>query len=152
MKIKLACTLFLFTSLYSFSQIDYKALIKNLENVTAETDLNTFFKGIPNDETYSGDLMFEDERFLMFYNVPIDKVIFSHGWSRFTMKLEPFDEKEDFETIKSNLINSYGEPEIDDNDTSIYYEWETASLQVQLGIRKEEGEFKAFENLEIQFK
>ncbi|ADV49976.1 hypothetical protein I2486_13155 [Cellulophaga sp. E16_2] len=153
MKLKLACTLLLFTSLFTFAQIDYKGLIKNLENVTAETDLKAFFKGIPSGENYAGDLLFEDERFLMFYKVPIDKVSFSNDWNGLSMELKPFDEKEDYETIVSNLIKSYGEPEIDDDDdTSIYYEWNTETLHILLSIRKEKGEFKAFDNLDLKFK
>lgn len=151
--------LLLFTTLIGNAQIDYKGLVRNLQEVTLDTDINEFFKGLPIEEEY-GDLKFNDERFLRFYGIIINKVKFSSGYGGKTMSITPFDEKEDYEKIKAKLIEVYGEPEITDRSRSIRYRWETEaqdiSLQIEFEEREEgtdtEAKFKSFDDFYITFK
>ena len=157
--------LLLFTSMFGNAQIDYKGLVRNLEDVTATTDLKDYFKGLPI-EKEGDDIAFNDERFLRYYGVIIKKVKFGTHWTGRQMEVTPFDEKEDYVRIKSKLIERYGEPEVDDNGSIIVYAWNDASKEIRLSITIEweaedeednlsgnfgEGEFKSFDELTITF-
>ena len=149
--------LLLLTSLFSYAQVDYKGLIKNIEDVTIKTDIKDHFKGIPFDLEY-GDLEFNDERFLRLYGVIINKVKFSSGWSGTNIDITPFDEKADYNKIKNKLIELYGVAETNVTDSRIKHNWETNDKLITLTINLEEedeqtlGQFKDFENFEITLK
>jgi len=141
----------MFTTVFSYAQIDYQGLIRNLEEVTVETDVKEYFKDLPLQEEYD-NLFFNDERFLRFHTVIVDKVNFSRGWSgRTTMRLTFFNEQKDYESIKKILFEKYGEPEIDERDHSIIYNWEMENKRIFLEINVEEQQFKSFEHLDITF-
>ena len=137
--------LLLLTSLFSYAQVDYKGLIKNIEDVTIKTDIKDHFKGIPFDLEY-GDLEFNDERFLRLYGVIINKVKFSSGWSGTNIDITPVDEKADY-VAETNVT-----------DSRIKHKWETNDKLITLTINLEEedeqtlGQFKDFENFEITLK
>ena len=142
--------LLLFTSIFGSAQIDYKGLVKNLEDVTIETDIREYLKALPYTLAY-GEIEFNDERFLRFHNVIIDKVRFKDSWSGKIMVMELFDEKEDYESIKTKLSTLYGEPEINERSESISYEWETDKINIDLEINTEDEIFISFDQLSITF-
>ena len=155
----------LLTSLFGYTQVDYKSLVKNLEEVTIDTDIKEYLKGLPFEESYS-DIEFNDERFLLFYDVIIDKVEFKNGWSGKTINITPFNEIEEYEKIKAKLIETYGEPKINVRRHRINHEWDTTDKLITLNINTQEeneneeesqeelkqGAFKEFEELSIYFK
>ncbi|WP_299219560.1 hypothetical protein [uncultured Aquimarina sp.] len=142
--------LLLFASFFSYAQIDYKSLIKNLEEITIETNLNEYFDELPSENRYD-DLVLNDERFLRFYSIIVDKVSFSSGWRGRTMTLKFFDESRDYESIKKILSEKYGEPEIDQRDNSINYEWKVDEKELSLNVNTEDGVFKSFDSLDVIF-
>jgi hypothetical protein len=141
----------LFTTIFGYAQIDYKKLVRNLEDVTIDTDIKTYFKDLPFEEMYD-EIQFNDERFLRFYGIIIDKVKFKNRRSGKTVSITPFNEKEDYDKIKAKLIELYGEPEIDNRDNSNSYEWITDKEKINLEIITEDGVFKTFDYLTITFK
>ena len=153
--------LLLFTSLFGYAQIDYKGLIKNVEDITYKTDIKAHFKGIPFNEEYS-EIEFNDERFLRFYGVIVNKVTFSDSWSGKVINIKPFNENADYEKIKAKLFELYGEPETSERTTRIRYEWETDNKQILLSINLQgeeeeeeetvQGVFKDFDSLTILLK
>lgn len=140
--------LLLFITLCGYAQIDYKGLVKNLEDITFETDIKTHFKGIPFKEEYS-QIEFSDERFLRFYDIIVDKVSFENNWGGRTMTMKLFNEKSDYNNIKTKLIELYGEPEINERSSSIFYEWKTDKVNTTLRIKTEEGKFTEFDELVV---
>lgn len=158
--------IFLFASFYSNAQIDYKALVRNLEDVNSSTDLKTYFKGLPI-TTDEEDVKFNDERFLRFYGVTVREVKFGNDWEHRTMSITPFDEKADYDTIKLKLIEIYGEPELDERGTTIVYNWENENKEISLSVNfawepddedailsehLNEAKFETFENVLIIYK
>ena len=158
--------LFLFMSVFGYAQIDYKGLVRNLEEINRTTDLKFYFKGLPI-ETEGNVIAFNDERFLRYFGIVIKKVKFDQHWTGKRMEITPFDEKEDFFKIKSKLIERHGEPEVDDNGSTIDYVWNDSKEEIRLSITMEweeddeernsnensgEGQFKAFDELTITFK
>jgi len=144
-------TIALFTTILSYAQIDYKSLIKNLEDITNETDLKEYFEDLPSSTEYD-NLVLNDERFLRFHSIIIDKVTFSNGWYGKTMTLKTFNKKEDYLKLKTELSNVYEELEIDEQSNSIIYNWKTTNKKsIQLEIELEEGEFKTIESLTVSF-
>jgi len=140
----------LFTSIISYAQIDYTGLIKNLEDVTIETDIKTYFKGVPFEEDYAG-ILINDERFLRFYDIIIDKVRFESNRGYKTMTLTPFDEKADYEKMKAKLIEVYGEPETNEGRSYISYNWKTDKVDISLRVDIEDEIFTSFDEVTIYF-
>ncbi|MBO0590995.1 hypothetical protein I2486_06195 [Cellulophaga sp. E16_2] len=138
---KLALTLFL-TSVVGYAQIDYDALVKNLEEITAKTDLPQFFEGL----SYSGtNYTFYDDRFLRFYDVIIDEAQIAYFVDELAIMITPFNKVEDFNNIRSKLIETYGAPELNDRGYSCDYRWDTNERSIVLSINKIDGEFNTFE-------
>lgn len=141
----------LFTSLFGYAQIDYKGLVKNLEEITAETDLTAYFNDLPIDDEYS-NIEFKDERFLRFHGIIIDDVEFKTGWSgERSLVITLFDEQEDYEKIKTKLTKLYGEPEIDEKNNSIDYDWKNEQEEIELTVKIENGVFTEFDYFAITF-
>ncbi|MCL5246619.1 hypothetical protein M4I21_12410 [Cellulophaga sp. 20_2_10] len=140
--------LLLLTSLFGYAQIDYKGLIKNIEDITLETDINTYFKGVPFTTEY-GDIKCDDERFLRFYGVLVDRVKISNTYKGKSITMNFFDEKSDYNNIKTKLIALYGEPEVNEGSSSIYYEWKTDNKSLMLRINTEDGLFTEFNELVV---
>lgn len=143
-------TILLFTSIFGYSQIDYKMLIKNLEDVTIETKAKVYFKDIPFEEDYTG-ILINDERFLRFYDIIIDKVSFNNNRGYTTMTMKPFDEKADYDTMKAKLIEVYNEPEVDEGNRYISYTWRTDKVNISLRVNIEEKAFISFDEVVIDF-
>lgn len=148
---KLTLLALLLTSIFSYAQIDYKGLVKNLENITIETDLNVYFEGLPIKQDSYG-ISFGDERFLQFHQIFVDKVEFDSSWNGKHMDITFFNEKEDYNKLKAKLIEKYGEPEENIYDNSITYTWDTDTEAIYLKIDKEEELFTSFDSFKITFK
>lgn len=141
----------LFITYSGYAQIDYKGLVKNLDEVTKTTDLKVYFKGLPVDISDS-DLEYRDERFLRFYGVIVDEVSFSERWTgNREMEIKLFNEKTEVDKIKAKLIALYGEPEVNEYDDAIRYEWITDEKNIVLTINLEKGQFKDVEDFTISF-
>jgi len=151
--------LLLFTSFFSYAQIDYKALVKNLEDITIETNLENYFKGLPVQSEY-GSIEFNDERFLRFYGVIVNKVAVNNNWRGISLEITPFNKVRDFEEMKNKLSNFYGEPETNESNNWIKYFWENDTKHITLSINlgdenegeKLKGKFKNFDDLTIFLK
>lgn len=158
--------LLLLTSLFGYSQIDYKGLVRNLEDVTINTDIKAYFKGLPI-ESDSDGIAFNDERFLRFYGVIINKVKFSDRWGEKKMDITAFNEKEDYVKIKSKLIEAYGEPDTDFYGRNSVFSWrnDTNDIRLSITFQRSSGDpdvdenddfvkrkFESFDSLTIIFK
>jgi len=150
MKIILFILYFSLTSL-GYSQIDYEGLIRNLEEIGAETNLEEFLAELPYTKNDYDEISVKDERFLRFYGVIVDEVNFENGYSGKEMTLSLFDEESDYEVLKAKFNELYGEPEADIRDNRESLEWETETKKIYLSIDKEKGSFKKFSNLRIRF-
>lgn len=140
--------LLLLVSLFGYAQVDYKGLVKNIEDITIDTDIETHFKGVPFTEEY-GEIKFSDERFLRFYGVFVDKVKIntSYGGKRITMHF--FDEITDYNKLKAKLTELYGNPDVNERSSSTYHEWKTESKSLMLRVNTEEGLFTEFDELVV---
>ena len=144
-------TIFFFISFFSYSQIDYKKLVKHLDTITVKTELKTFFNDIP--FKASGDeIKLTDERFLRYYNVIVDKVIFDNGWYGKRMQITLFDNIEDYRIIKTKLTELHGDATSENNSSSITHTWETDTQIIVLEVETEDNVFKEFEELTIKYK
>jgi len=145
---------FLIASTLSYAQIDYKSLIRNLEDITKDTNVNEYFKELPSVGTDKNSVKFQDERFLRLYGIVVDDVeLENYSWSGMRISIKLFDEEEDYKILKEKFTSLYGNPEIDDsNENELYYEWSSDEKKIAMSVELEEGEFLEFEsNLSIKF-
>ncbi len=142
----------LYFSSQSYAQIDYKALIRNLEDVTKETNLKDFFEGLPNNMS-KNEGEFKDERFLRLYGVVVDNVEFENSWSGRYLSISLFDEEVDYKIFKEKFTSLYGDPEIDDSyQDELYYEWSSEENRITMSVKLEEDTFLKFnDKLTIKF-
>ncbi len=145
-------TILLFLLVYNaaFSQIDYKGLVRNLEEITYETNIKSFFKGLKIRKKYgdSGDYLFEDERFLKFHGITVEKVEFSTNWKGDKeISITPFNNIEETQLFIKKLTELYGESKKNRHNNLI---WKTDLKTIFLDIENnEKDEFKKINKIEI---
>lgn len=140
--------LLLLVSLFGHAQVDYKGLVKNIEDITLETDIKAHFKGLPFTEEY-GEIKFSDERFLRFYGVFVDKVKINSSYEGKRITMHFFDEISNFNKLKTKLTELYGNPNTNQSSSSAYYEWKTDNKSLMLRVNTEDGLFTEFDELVV---
>ncbi|MCF6349878.1 MAG: hypothetical protein L3J23_02460 [Flavobacteriaceae bacterium] len=132
-----------------YGQIDYKGLVKNIEEVTYQTDIEEYLKGLKYKKNY-GDIVFDDERFIKYYGIVVDKVTFNVEWSNKNLSLELFNEEKDYIFLKEKLTELYGDAKINKSEDKITYNWTSTKKKIELNIKIEDERFSKFELLNIK--
>ncbi|MBL4746514.1 MAG: hypothetical protein JKY08_09135 [Flavobacteriaceae bacterium] len=135
------------TCLCTYSQINYKKLIRNLEEINFETDIEKFFKELrvnKSDDNYT----FKDERFLRFHGVIVDDMKYYTSYSlNKVIHITPFNNEKDALVLIKKLTQLYGEP------TDIIHHvlsWGNSKKTITLEIEKnEDNKFEKFREIEI---
>lgn len=140
----------LFIGLSLHAQIDYKALEKNIEEITVKTDLDSFFEGIPPADKYHID-GYADERFLRFYGVPIAEFKVKENWDHsLWLTLTPFDSKENLDKISAKLTKLFDDPIVETYGDFEKFRWKMEGKEIILATEIEEGVFSKFREIEIK--
>ncbi|WP_282053679.1 hypothetical protein [Maribacter luteus] len=141
----------LFLGYTGYAQIDYEGLIKNLEEVTAQTNLKTYFKDLPVDDRFDA-IRYNDGRFLKYYNVAIKQLKISENfYGEREVSITPFMKKEDYAKILTNLKAAYGNPIFYDYGASKHYEWITETKKIYLKDELNNGWNKKLSGIIITF-
>ncbi|WP_417786427.1 hypothetical protein [Tenacibaculum sp.] len=140
-----------FINILCYGQVDYENLIKNLDKITANTELAVFFEGLPFKKDISV-FNFYDERFLRFYDIVVDQVFIGYNFNgEKEIQITLFDENDDYKMIKAKLNKKYGKPKFIDRGLINYYIWKSNKQTVLLGVVIEDDKFKSFDSLTITF-
>lgn len=135
----------------SYAQIDYPSLIRNLEEVTFDTNFKTYFKGLSYEVGDYGENSFKDERFLRYHGVIIDDVVFDRSSWRNSLRLDIklFNEEEDYNFLLKKLTALYKDPEIDETETRKRYTWRIPGKEITMKINLENNKFASFDEFTI---
>lgn len=143
----------LFMGFSGVAQVDYSGLVKNLEDITIDTDLKLYFEGLPVVDYHNGNIFYNDSRFLRFYEVTISSVKFEKNReNQRRITITPNMVKKDYDLILANLIAVYGTTEIFDYGISKHYEWITDDRKIYLKNELDNGVYKKLSNITINFK
>ena len=149
--LKIVTLLLFFVSSFSFAQIDYNGLVRNLEEITKETDFKVFFKDLPveiNDE-----VSYNDERFLRYYGITVDKMEYRDGWNASYLELTFFNKASDYKKLVSKLTEVYGDTRPNNQEDSIGYAFGNDQMVITFDVELKDGVFSRFTNaLNIKFK
>jgi len=143
----------LLASTLGYAQIDYKALVRNLEDVTKDTNLKEYFEGLSSSSMNKSEGEFKDERFLRLYGVIVDDVEFESSWSGRYINIRLFNEEVDYKVLKEKFTSHLGTPVINDRyEDELEYTWSTQEKQISMYINLKDGKFLEFkESLYIKF-
>ncbi len=133
------------------AQVDYKSLVKKLEDVTIDTDVKQYFKDLHIEENFDGKIKCNDERFLRFYNIVVNKVTFEKLENEKEMHITFFNENREHNKLKSKLIKNYGKPKIENNSNALVYKWENNLKVIKLDISNPEKNDESLAKMTINF-
>lgn len=143
--------LLLLTGFFGHAQIDYKALVRDLEDVTLTTDIKTYFNEVPIEDK-NGKISCKDERFLRFYGTQVNTVTFKEtAEGDRIMEITPFLEKEDYAQITASLTKIHGTPKTDHVADAKNLIWVTDEKEVHLKDMLNAGRYAKLSVLKITF-